>query len=125
MDRKTHNIIIQSLRKASLRWKVRNEVKKESKVRVPAGRYKNGTEKFRVMFRCAECGELFKNDQVDVDHIEEVGSFEDYNTFIERLFCDKSNLQVLCKEGCHAAKTKKFVEGGKIVDRTPKLEDLL
>jgi len=108
MDKKTHNVIIQSLRKASLRWRVRNEVITESKVRVEEGRYKNGNQRYKVYFRCALCGELFNRKQIDVDHKDEVGQFVDYNTFVERLFCEKSNLQVLCKEGCHAKKTKVF-----------------
>lgn len=46
---------------------------------------------------------------VQVDHIEpiidpEIG-FVDWNTVVERMFCEKHNLQVLCK-GCHASKTQ-------------------
>lgn len=41
-----------------------------------------------------------------VDHIKPVGKFKDWNTYIENLFCEEENLQLLCKE-CHDKKTKK------------------
>ena len=34
----------------------------------------------------------------------DIGKFIDWNTFVERLFCPASNLQMLCKE-CHQIKT--------------------
>jgi len=50
--------------------------------------------------------------KVNVDHIDPVESIEsgfiDWNTFIERLFCEEKNLQLLCKS-CHTIKTNKEV----------------
>jgi 5-methylcytosine-specific restriction endonuclease McrA len=61
-------------------------------------------------FVCRECREAFPGKNVQVDHIKEVVPLNksvhdmDYNEIVERLFCKKANLQVLCKE-CHSVKT--------------------
>lgn len=75
-----------------------------------------------VRFTCAECNKLFKGVDVAVDHIDPVipldSGFESWDKFIERLFCSKDNLQLLCsyrlkdkhKHGneasCHHKKTQ-------------------
>lgn len=60
-------------------------------------------------YKCALCCKDFPAKEVQVDHIEpivepEVG-FVSWDLFVERLFCSKENLQVLCKK-CHLGKTK-------------------
>lgn len=60
-------------------------------------------------FRCNNCKEEFTQSNINVDHIEaavdpKVG-FVDWNTFISRLFCSVTNLQVLCIP-CHKEKSK-------------------
>lgn len=58
-------------------------------------------------YECAECNELFKAKEVQVDHIEPAGSLKTYKdlpAFVERMFCEADNLQVLCKP-CHKVKT--------------------
>lgn len=59
-------------------------------------------------YKCNKCKGAFPSSDVEVDHIIPVVSledgFKDWNTFIERLFCDGKNLQVLCKS-CHGKKT--------------------
>lgn len=59
-------------------------------------------------FICKSCNKEFPAKEVQVDHIKPVvcpkKGFKDWNTFIDRLFCDKDNLQVLCSE-CHDVKT--------------------
>lgn len=60
-------------------------------------------------YKCAMCGKAFPQNQVQVDHISPVvpaSGFTTWDKFIERLFCEKDNLQVLCK-ACHKKKTKK------------------
>ena len=46
---------------------------------------------------------------MEVDHIKPVvdpkKGFTTWDDFIDRLFCEKKNLQALCR-GCHAKKTK-------------------
>lgn len=73
----------------------------------------------RGKYRCAACnkavgptkvvkGKRVKN--IFVDHIEPVVStkegFVDWNTYIDRLFCEKDNLQLLCKS-CHDKKSQR------------------
>jgi 5-methylcytosine-specific restriction endonuclease McrA len=61
-------------------------------------------------FQCALCAKGYPSSEVQVDHIEPVISsqsgFISWDVFIERLFCEAENLQVLCKT-CHADKTLK------------------
>lgn len=57
-------------------------------------------------YRCAICEELFPSTQVQVDHIKPMGTTVTWDEFIEGLFCEADNLQVLCKP-CHKIKTKK------------------
>lgn len=65
---------------------------------------KNAKSQFMVgLFLCAKC-KIF-TDAPEVDHIIPVGT-GDWNSRIERLFCDASGLQVLCKE-CHKKKGEK------------------
>ena len=57
---------------------------------------------------CAKCGEGFPEKLTQVDHISPVVDptigFNGWDDFIERLFCEVDNLQVLCKP-CHQIKT--------------------
>lgn len=60
------------------------------------------------LYICAKCGLCFNVKDVQVDHIEpvvpinhEITSWDEY---INRLFCDIDNLQVLCKP-CHLIKS--------------------
>jgi 5-methylcytosine-specific restriction endonuclease McrA len=65
-----------------------------------------GARKSRGKYLCAICNNLFGPKEIQVDHRDPVvvGKFIDWNTFIDRLFCEKENLQVLCHE-CHKAKS--------------------
>jgi len=60
---------------------------------------------------CSECKKTFGMGDINVDHIEPVIPLDktindmDYNEIVERIFCDISNLQVMCKP-CHKDKTK-------------------
>ena len=59
------------------------------------------------MFRCAACQEQFPAKQMKADHIEPVVGFEgfqDWNTFIARLFVEADGFQAICA-GCHDKKT--------------------
>lgn len=59
-------------------------------------------------YQCNECKGWFPDKQINVDHIIPAGTLTcsaDLAGFIERLFCEQDNLQVLCT-GCHDAKTK-------------------
>lgn len=45
-----------------------------------------------------------------IDHIESVvpvTGFDNWQAYVDRLFCSAENLQVLCKEPCHKEKSLK------------------
>lgn len=54
------------------------------------------------------CKGVFPRKAVAVDHVDSVVKITGWTTldeFAERLFCDVSGLQVLCKTPCHREKT--------------------
>ena len=57
-------------------------------------------------YQCAGCSELFPASQVQVDHIRPMGQGRTWDEFINELYCEADNLQVLCKP-CHKIKTTK------------------
>ena len=88
---KKHNkktFVTASLRRASLRWPPRNMALKKARVD-------------RGLYRCSMCGESFKKDDIHIDHIEPVISpqhgFQGWDDFIEKLFCEEEQFQILCK----------------------------
>ena len=102
------------------------EVLQEARVELPPALKKDGTpgKRPRVRYRCAACGELFSQKNVQVDHIKTVVPlhkresempFEEWIVTIARgIMCGKENLQVLCstpmsrndgKPSCHKKKT--------------------
>ena len=66
-------------------------------------------KKDAVQYRCNACGQWVGSTKCAVDHIAPVidvqVGFVDWNQFIDRLFCDASNLQVIC-DTCHNSKTQ-------------------
>jgi len=62
----------------------------------------------RGLYECASCKELFGCKEVQIDHripvISVEDGFQNLDTFVTRLLCDDSNLDVLCKL-CHSTKT--------------------
>jgi len=70
--------------------------------------YKGKDKRTKWVYTCASCEEQFKSTEVQVDHIKPAGTLKTYSDlpkFVETLFCEADNLQVLCKE-CHDVKTK-------------------
>ena len=67
-------------------------------------------------YLCASCEGEYPSKEVVVDHISPVvdpkQGFVSWDVFIERLFCPKDNLQVLCVP-CHKIKTKEETNGRK------------
>jgi 5-methylcytosine-specific restriction endonuclease McrA len=90
------HFLTNKLRRISYQWPPR-------KAAIVAARVSRGK------YKCASCeGENFGPKDIQLDHIipvvdEEIG-WTDWNTYIERLFCDEENFQCLCRP-CHAAKT--------------------
>jgi len=93
--------VTSGLRATSRKWPPIHAARKKAWVR--RGVYKcNGCKK---NVRATKDG---KNN-IFVDHIEPVvpkEGWSDWDSYIERLFCEEDNLQVLCKT-CHDRKSKK------------------
>jgi hypothetical protein len=97
------SMIRSALRQKSRWWKPIAECKKLAR---RISKSKNKRQKWE--YQCKKCKKWYKSDQVNVDHIEQAGSlrsYEDLPRFVETLFCEQDNLQVLCKS-CHDEKTK-------------------
>ena len=116
MEKKTINIIKKHLRRAAIAHPAKAEAVRRARRKFRIGAYKNGRDKFKTKFECAQCKCLMEREALEVDHIKEVGQFDgSWTEYINRLFCSVDNLQVLCRV-CHAKKTKKFneaIHGGK------------
>jgi 5-methylcytosine-specific restriction endonuclease McrA len=74
-----------------------------------AGRQVNAkTGKLAMHYKCAKCKKLFVAADVQVDHVQPVvdpkKGFVGWDVYIDRMFCEIENLQVLCRS-CHAVKT--------------------
>lgn len=96
-----HSFVKGALRQASMRWPPKNQVKKDA--RVERGKYLcNGCN--QVVPASIKVDGKRKNN-VHVDHIVPVvdpyKGFETWDKLIERLFCEKEGLQVLCSS-CHS-----------------------
>ena len=102
-----------ALRRAFSRSPIVKEVLHEARRELPKYK-KDGTlaKKPSVQYQCQTCGQWKGSTYVEVDHVIPVipvdGSFDpknpDWNMYIARLWCDKSNLQRICDE-CHDKKT--------------------
>jgi 5-methylcytosine-specific restriction endonuclease McrA len=70
--------------------------------------YKGPNKRQKFEYQCATCKQWFQEKKINVDHIHPAGSLNcaaDLPGFVERLFCEQDNLQVLCTD-CHDQKTK-------------------
>ncbi len=102
------------------------EVLEAARVELSPALKKDGTpgKKNRVRYRCAACGELFSQKNVQVDHMETVVPLHQpeadmsYDDIVRGVFCNKDNLQVLCSTSlkknngiasCHKKKTDKEI----------------
>lgn len=106
-DGRKHSFIVGVLRAGARRYPPKyetlNEAKTEKKINPKTGR-------MAQHFRCASCSNEYPSKQVQVDHrdpvVSPVDGFVSWDIFIERLYCGKDNLQVLCLS-CHQLKSKK------------------
>lgn len=88
------------LRAKSVTWPPRFQILNNNRRTAKGKRY-------RYEYQCFSCTNWFKASDIEVDHIIPVGSLrckEDLPEYVERLFCEIDNLQLLCKE-CHLDKT--------------------
>jgi 5-methylcytosine-specific restriction endonuclease McrA len=97
------SFIRSALRQKSRWWKPITECKMKAR-----RAYKGPSKRQKFEYQCNSCKLWFPEKQINVDHIKPAGSLnckEDLAGFVERLFCELDNLQVLC-ESCHDVKTK-------------------
>ena len=97
------SFIRSALRQKSRWWKPISECKLKAK-----RKYKGPNKRQKFEYQCKKCKQWFAEKNINVDHIKPAGSLncaEDLPGFINRLFCEIDNLQVLC-EPCHNVKTK-------------------
>lgn len=70
--------------------------------------YQGPNKRQKWEYQCAGCGDWYKRDDVQVDHIEPCGQLKceaDIQGFVTRLFCEKDKLRILCT-GCHTIITR-------------------
>ena len=111
---KFNSFIKNNLRSATRKWEPIQKCKKRAHVG-------------RGEYRCDGCGQVVPPTVVDettrkrvknifVDHIEPIidpaVGFTTWDECIERMFCDSSNLQLLCK-ACHSVKSHEEIEVAK------------
>jgi 5-methylcytosine-specific restriction endonuclease McrA len=97
------SFIRSALRQKSRWWKPISECKQ--KVKRP---YKGPNKRQKFEYQCNECKQWHPEKNINVDHIIPAGTLKcanDLPGFVERLFCEIDNLQVLCAN-CHDKKTK-------------------
>jgi 5-methylcytosine-specific restriction endonuclease McrA len=71
--------------------------------------YKGPGKRQKYEYQCKKCKKWCPEKEINVDHIIPAGSLntaQDLPQFVERLFCEQDNLQVLCTD-CHNKKTLK------------------
>lgn len=87
--------LISILRRATYRWPPRSEALKEGR-------------KERNAYECAMCKDIYKNNEIVLDHIKPVVDpklgFTTWDDYINRMFPEKEGFQVLCSD-CHDIKT--------------------
>lgn len=97
------SFIRSALRQKSRWWKPITQCKHNARKK-----YQGPNKRQKFEYLCATCKQYFPEKQVNVDHIIPAGSLNNANDlpgFVERLFCEIDNLQVLCTN-CHDLKTK-------------------
>lgn len=106
-----------SLRQRSRFWKPINKAKDLAK-----RKYTGPNKRQKFEYQCNACKDWFKGDEVQVDHIKEVGTLTcagDLPAFIDGLFCEIEGLQVLCSE-CHNKKTQSYLSEQRIKKQSRK-----
>lgn len=97
-----------ALRSAFMSWPPKYELIKENqRTLTPKQRARKGA-RHTYECKCNKCKKWFKKTEVEVDHIEPVGSLkslEDLPGFVSRMFVGKERLRLLCKP-CHRKVTE-------------------
>lgn len=117
-DARKKAFIISALRAGSRRWPPKfetlNEAKTEKKINTK-------TSRLAQHYRCNACKGEFPSKEVQVDHkvpvIDPEQGFISWDVYISRLFCNKSNLQILCVD-CHKIKTQQEKKSPRLTNNT-------
>lgn len=100
-----NSFVKSALRAASRRWPPKYERLADAYI---GKRINTKTGREGKHYRCALCLGAFPAKDVQVDHIEPIidpaVGFTTWDDVVNRMFCEKQNLQCLCTE-CHKAKT--------------------
>ena len=105
-ESRMHSFIKSALRSASVRWPPRYTTLNDAFVEVKTN---EKTGRKAKHFECAACKGHFPQKDVQVNHKESVvplTGFISWDDIIERMFCEKEGLEVLCKP-CHKIETDK------------------
>jgi len=97
------SMIRSALRQKSRWWKPVTQCKELAR-----RAYKGTNKRQKWEYQCNKCKKWYNAKNINVDHIKPAGSLNcaaDLPLFVETLFCEVDNLQVLCKT-CHDKKTK-------------------
>lgn len=95
------------LRSKAQRWPPRYEVLAGAK-----RKYEGDNKRQKFEYLCSLCNRYHPQKDIEVDHIIPCGalsSFDDLPGFVERMFCGKDGLRVVCKP-CHQVVTKNAKE---------------
>ena len=102
-----NSFVTSILRSGSRKWPPKYETLNKAKTEKKTN---GATGRLAQHFRCKKCKQEFTAKNVQVDHIKPVvdpsTGFTTWDDFIDRLYCESKNLQVLCV-ACHKAKTLK------------------
>ena len=101
-----HSFIKSALRSASIRWPVKYGVLKEAAV---GKQINQASGRMAEHYKCNACNNIFPRKEVEVNHKEPVvplTGFVSWDDLIDRMFCEKEGLEVLCKP-CHKNQTQK------------------
>lgn len=100
------SFVTSTLRAGSRKWPPKYETLNAAKTEKKTNK---ATGRLAQHYLCAMCEQEYTQKDVQVDHIKPVidpkKGFVSWDTYIDRMFCEAPNLQVLCKI-CHADKTK-------------------
>lgn len=102
------SFIRSALRQKSRWWKPITQCKMKSR-----RTYKGPNKRQKFEYQCNVCKGWFPDKKINVDHVIPAGTLRcanDLPGFVERLFCEIDNLQVLCSN-CHDVKTKNEKDG--------------
>lgn len=107
------SFIKSALRSASVKWPPRYTVLNEA---FTGTKTNKATGRKAKHFRCNRCKGEFVQKDVQVNHIIPVvplSGFTTWDEVVDRLFCEKEGLEVLCKP-CHKEVTKEENDSRKI-----------